>query len=292
LIFIESIADDVGCPGRTLTPVARRRLGRGEYGPRTADEEAAPLRGKRGELEVGTLLSCFLRCYLIGAAYNTRGLQHVGLTFAMEPGLAVLYPDPAERDKAFARYLKLYNTHFFWTPLMVGLFLSLEVKIAQGVAPAEMLDNIKTTTAFTLSAIGDTFFSASIMGLWGLSAACLVASGHYTLLACLAGALLVTVQIFKALTFHAGYREGFQVLRRLKRWDLVNLGRKVKVANAALLAVFWILARPLGGATTLADAILVGLLVAWAATKPLVSREIALLVLAAGWILARSMWPV
>ncbi|MHC1711984.1 MAG: PTS system mannose/fructose/sorbose family transporter subunit IID [Solidesulfovibrio sp.] len=247
---------------------------------------------KRTELEARTLLSCFLRCYLIGAAYNTRGLQHVGLTFAMEPGLAALYPDPVDRDKAFARYLKLYNTHFFWTPLMVGLFLSLEVKIAQGVAPAEMLDNIKTTTAFTLSAIGDTFFSASIMGLWGLSAACLVASGHYILLGCLAGALLATAQIFKALTFHAGYREGFQVLRRLKRWDLVNLGRKVKVANAALLAVFWVLARPMGGGDTLADVVLVALLAAWAATRPLVSREIALLALAAGWVVARSMWPV
>jgi PTS system mannose-specific IID component len=243
-------------------------------------------------LDARTLLSCFWRCYLIGAAYNTRGLQHVGLAFAMEPGLAVLYPDPRQRGQVFTRYLKLYNTHFFWTPLLVGLFLSLEVKIAQGLAPAEMLDNVKTTTAFTLSAIGDTFFSASILGLWGLSAACLAASGHYGWLAALAATLFAMAQIFKAVTFHAGYREGFHVLRRLKRWDLVNLGRRVKVVNAVLLAVFWMLARPIGEAATLTDAGLVGILAAWAATKPAVSREIALLALAAAWILARSMWPV
>lgn len=236
-------------------------------------------------------MSCFLRCYLIGAAYNTRGLQHVGLAFAMEPGLMVLYPDPDKRSRVFDRYLNLYNTHFFWTPLLVGLFLSMEAKIARGVVPAEMLDNVKTTTAFTLSAIGDTFFSASILGLWGLSAACLVADGRYGLLAGLMAALFLAAQIFKALTFQAGYREGFHVLRRLKRWDLVNLGRKVKVANAALLTVFWILAHPRPETPSLADAALVAVLAAWAATRPSVSREIALLALAAGWVLVRSLWP-
>jgi len=246
---------------------------------------------RSGALDARTLLSCFFRCYLIGAAYNTRGLQNVGLAYAMEPGLAVLYPDPAVRGEVFGRYLKLYNTHFFWTPLLVGLFLSLEEKIAQGVAPAEMLDNVKTTTAFTLSAIGDTFFSASVMGLWGLSAACLAAGGRDMALALLAAGLFLTAQTFKVLTFRAGYIEGFQVLRRLKRWDLVNLGRRIKLANAVLLAVFWVLSRPRGDAASLADAALVAVLAAWAATRPSMSREIALLALAAGWVLLRPMWP-
>ena len=244
--------------------------------------------GKRGELDVRTLLSCFLRCYLVGAAYNTRGLQHVGLAFAMEPALTVIYPDQVERDQVFKRYLKLYNTHFFWTPLVVGLFLSLEVKIAQGLVPAEMLDNVKTTTAFTLSAIGDTFFSASLMGLWALSGACLVAGGQYGLLAALVIVLFLAAQAFKIVTFRAGYREGFQILRRLKKWDLVNLGRRIKVANAVLLTLFWFLARLPVGRHSLADAALVGILALWAATRPALSREVALLVLAAAWIVARS----
>lgn len=247
---------------------------------------------KSEELGARTLAACFLRCYLVGAAYNTRGLQHVGLAYAMEPGLIALYPDPVQRDRVFTRYLDLYNTHFFWTPLLVGLFLSLEVKIARGVIPAEMLDNVKTTTAFTLSAIGDTFFSASIMGLWGVSAACLVAGGQYVLLAVFAGGLFIAAQVFKAATFKAGYREGFHVLRRLKRWDMVNLGRKVKLANAVLLSLFWILAHPLGRAASLADATLIGIVAVWSATRPSVSREIALLVLAAGWVVLRSMRPV
>jgi len=247
-------------------------------------------RRKTGDLDIRTLTACFLRCYLVGAAYNTRGLQHVGLAYAMEPGLAVIYPDPQQRAQVWPRYLKLYNTHFFWTPLLVGLFLSLEVKIAQGVAPAEMLDNVKTTTAFTLSAIGDTFFSASLMGLWGLSAACLVAGSHYTILAILAGILFVAVQAFKVATFLAGYREGFSVLRRIRHWDLVNLGRRVKVVNALLLTALWTMTQPWGGVTgSLADVSLVGILAVWAATRPTVSREIALLVVAGGWVLLRSL---
>ncbi len=214
----------------------------------------------------------------------------MGLAFAMEPGLAVLYPDRLERGRAFDRYLKLYNTHFFWTPMLVGLFLALEVKIARGVAPAEMLDNVKTTTAFTLSAIGDTFFSASVMGLWGLSAACLAAAGQYGLLAIFAGTLFVAIQLFKAVTFLAGYTEGFQVLGRLRRWDMVNLGRRIKVANALLLSAFWMLARPAGRTAPLTDMVLLGVLAVWAATRPSVSREIALLVLAAGWVLFSSVW--
>jgi PTS system mannose-specific IID component len=250
------------------------------------------LREKSGELDIRTLAACFLRCYFVGAAYNTRGLQHVGLAFAMEPGLAVIYPDPEQRAQIWPRYLKLYNTHFFWTPLLVGLFLSLEVKIAQGVAPAEMLDNVKTTTAFTLSAIGDTFFSASLMGLWGLSAACLVAGGQYTILAVLVAGLFAGVQVFKLLTFLAGYREGFSVLRRVRRWDLVNLGRRVKLINALLLVVLWITTQPWGGLSgSLADAVLVGVLAIWAATRPTVSREIALLIVAGGWVALRSLWP-
>ncbi len=263
----------------------------GTGGPGSAHESGIRL-GRSGELGAKTLLACFLRCYLVGAAYNTRGLQHVGLAYAMEPGIKAIYPDPDVRAKVWERYFKLYNTHFFWTPLLVGLFLSLEVKIAQGVAPAEMLDNVKTTTAFTLSAIGDTFFSASLMGSWGIAAACLVASGHYYAMAALAGGLFLAIQVFKVLTFHAGYREGFQVLRRLRRWDLVNLGRRVKVLNAVLLSVFWILARPWHSlAGSLIDALLVAVLAAWAATRPATSREIALLALAAGWIALRSLSP-
>lgn len=250
------------------------------------------MRASGGELTIRTLLSCFFRCYFIGAAYNTRGLQHVGLAFAMEPGLKAIYPDEATRNTVWPRYMQLYNTHFFWTPLLVGLFLSLEEKIARGVAPAEMLDNVKTTTAFTLSAIGDTFFSASVMGLWGLSAACLVATGCFRTLAVLVAALFVAIQIFKLMTFFSGYREGFQVLRRIRRWDLVNLGRRVKVANAVLLSVFWLLILPWGRTRgTLADAALVGVLAVWAATRPTVSREIVLFVLAAAWIAMRSLWP-
>ena len=37
--------------------------------------------------------------------------------------------------------------------------------------------------------------------------------------------------------------------------------------------------------------LVIGILAAWAATRPSVAREIALLALAGSWIFVRSMWP-
>jgi len=232
------------------------------------------------------LLKCFFRCYLVGAAFNTRGLQNVGLAFSMEPGLRALYPDREKLRQVWEeRYLTLYNTHPFWTPLLVGVFLSLEVKIAKGLIPSETLDKIRGTTAFTLSAIGDSFFGGSAMGVWALTAACLVALGRYDLAALYAVFLLAAAQIFKLVTFIAGYREGFQVLKRIKRWNLVNWGRRVKIFNAVLLGLFWMLARPNVAQKPgfpWIDLGLGGVLIVWTWARPRVRREILALALAAG----------
>ena len=37
------------------------------------------------------LLSCFWRTYLVGAGFNTRGLQNIGLSYAMDPGLRAIH---------------------------------------------------------------------------------------------------------------------------------------------------------------------------------------------------------
>ncbi len=233
---------------------------------------------------LAALLKCFLRCYAVGAAFNTRGLQNVGLAFAMEPGLRAIYTDDDALGRVWERYLKIYNTHPFWTPLLVGMFLSLEVRIAKGALPENTLENVKSTTAFTLSAIGDSFFSAGFMGLWALVAACFVAAGRYDAAFAYAAALFVGAQLFKLVTFFMGYREGFKVLVRVKRWDLINWGRRVKIISAALLVLFWITARPHlgdGRAFPWVDLTLVLGLAVWAAMRPRMFREPAFVLLVA-----------
>ncbi|MDQ7832313.1 MAG: PTS system mannose/fructose/sorbose family transporter subunit IID [Desulfovibrionaceae bacterium] len=256
--------------------------------PDAPGDKAARAFASVGEPDLRTLRRCFFRSYLVAAAFNTQGLQNIGLAYAMEPGLAAVHPDPEAFRAAMARHLTVYNSHPMWAPLLVGVFLSVEVKIARGLAPPDMLDDVKSTTAYTLSAVGDSFFGGSLLGLWGLGAACLAATGNTVGVAVLALCMLLCLNVFKAATFWAGYREGFQVLKRLKRWDLINWGRHIKVLNAVMLTFLWLLSAPRAvGALSLGDLIIISGLGIWAVTEPRFPREMAIAALvAAGLCLA------
>ena len=151
-----------------------------------------------------------------------------------------------------------------------------------------MLANVKTTTTYTLSALGDSFFSASLTGLWSLSAGVLVATGHYIWAALLAAGLFSSIQAFRALTFWYGYREGFRVLGRLRRWDLINWGRKIKIINALFLLLFWFMIAPPDTLPLRWPALLAGMgLLALGVGRLNLSRELVLgLALCAGLALA------
>ncbi|GAB6039165.1 PTS system mannose/fructose/sorbose family transporter subunit IID [Fundidesulfovibrio butyratiphilus] len=199
-----------------------------------------------GRITASILAATFIRTYFVGAAFNTRGLQNIGLALAMEPGLVALYPDEIERRTAWARHLKLYNTHPFWTPFLVGVFLSLETRISRGEMPAAVLEQVKSTVGFTLSAVGDSFFGGSLWVFWALSTACLLTAGLPMAAFLLGLTLFLSLNFFKAATFLMGYRHGFGFLGTIKRWDMINWGRRLKVLNAALLVVLWALVWPRG----------------------------------------------
>jgi PTS system mannose-specific IID component len=198
----------------------------------------------RRELDARTLGRCFLRSYWVGAAFNTRGMQNIGLAYALDPALQALYADPNHLAKARRRALKHYNTHPFWTPWLVGVFCNLEREIAAGRIPQDMMENIKTTTAYTLSAIGDSFFSGGLLPLFSLTVGCLWVSGHGGQALGLGLGLLAGLQLFKLGGFLLGFREGLKIVGRLKGWRLVDWSQRIKLANAVLLAAFWVLAWP------------------------------------------------
>jgi PTS system mannose-specific IID component len=228
-----------------------------------------------GSLNAKILIRTFLRTYFVGAAFNTRGLQTVGLVLAMEPGLAVLYPDPGERRRVWNRYLKIYNTHLLWTPFLVGVFLALESRIARKQFPDTVLDQVKSTVVFTLSAVGDSFFGGGLTVLWALSTACLLTAGQSWAAFCLGLFLFVALNAFKLGTFILGYRHGLAALTRIRGWDLVNWGRRIKVLNAALLVVLWALVWPKDVAPATGAAGLAAVLgLAYAAGRLRLNREL------------------
>lgn len=186
-----------------------------------------------------TLLQCFFRTYLIGASINLRGLQNIGLSFAMEPGLKILYPEFKDLKEARKRYLTLYNTHPFWTPLLVGYFLFLESKISKGVMAPSSLDDIKTTTIYTLSAIGDSFFGGALLIFWALVCICILLSGAYVWAFLWFAVFFVLLHLFKFITFWLGWTQGLAFLKKLQQGNLIGWVLRIKFFNMLLLLCIW-----------------------------------------------------
>ncbi|GAB6059028.1 PTS system mannose/fructose/sorbose family transporter subunit IID [Desulfonatronum parangueonense] len=195
---------------------------------------------KNSALSFRLMLRTFLRCYLVGANFNTRGMQNVGLAMILEPGLKVIHQDAKELQKARRRSLQHYNTHPFWTPLLAGIFLSLERDISRGILPAPMLQRVKNTTTYTLSALGDSFFGGGVLVFWSLVLVMLLVNGWMVLAWLWLASCFLSLQVFKVMTFIGGFRDGIGFLSRLKRWDLINWGQRIKLLNAALLVLIWL----------------------------------------------------
>jgi PTS system mannose-specific IID component len=186
------------------------------------------------------LARCFARCYLVGATGNTRGGQNIGLAFAVEPGLRAIHREPQALKKAVKRYVGHFNSHPFWLPCLVGMFLATELRIKEGTFPAEMLNKVRNTTAYTLSAIGDSVFAGSLLVFWALATACLLLAGQRGLPLAFGLVLFAALQAFRCYSFVAGFRLGLRFLERLKHWDLIDMGQRVKCLNAVLVLWLWV----------------------------------------------------
>ncbi|MFO8032840.1 MAG: PTS system mannose/fructose/sorbose family transporter subunit IID [Desulfohalobiaceae bacterium] len=237
-------------------------------------------------LKLKTLLHCFWRTYFIGANFNTRGLQNLGLAYAMDPGLKMLYPGPAELKQARKRYLSLFNSHPYWVPLLVGYFLFLESRIAKGLLPAQAMNKVKNTTAYTLSAIGDSFFGGSVLVLWSLVCCLVLIQGWYWLALLWFVFCFLLLQAFRLLTFWLGWLRGLTFLQQLKGLNLINWGQRVKVLNAGLIVLLWYNIYPLSreGPLFLLVTALAGGLV-FLVYRRILFREVLLFLLVCAWLL-------
>ena len=241
--------------------------------------------------ETKVFVRMFLRTYLVGGCINTRGMQNIGLSYAMDPGLRMLYKDEAALQKARKHYLRIYNTHPCWTPLLVGIFFFLERKIIKGILPARTLSQMKSTIAYTLSAVGDSFFGGSLYVFWSLSTMVFLAFQQHWAALVWALAWVPIIEGFKLYTFFRGISEGISFLSRLRSLDLINWGARLKIVNAVLVFVLWLRFWP-GTLTPLAwisgTAVLLAL--AWCASFSYRVREI--IVYLVGGVLLLLPWIV
>ncbi|MFW6324366.1 MAG: PTS system mannose/fructose/sorbose family transporter subunit IID [Desulfovibrionales bacterium] len=235
-------------------------------------------RKKRMELGFTTLMRCFFRTYLVGANFNTRGMQNIGLAFAIDPGLEALYSSAKQLRRARKRYLHHYNTHPFWTPLLVGFFLFLERKISKGLLPERSVSNIKGTTMYTLSAIGDSFFGGALLVFWSLTTIHFLLLERYSLAFGWSAVWFISLQGLKMYTLYQGYQNGLLFLQRLKQWDLINWSQRIKVVNAILVVALWAVVFPLASPEYWFPAAAAVCSLAWLGSKIYWAREILLLI--------------
>ncbi|CAK7042712.1 MAG: hypothetical protein DELT_02895 [Desulfovibrio sp.] len=195
-------------------------------------------------LSYSAYLLVFLRTYFVGAAYNMRGLQNVGFMLAMDPGLKAIHRDKEELRKARGRYVRYFNCHPFFTPLAAGIFLHTENEIANGTMQAETFTGIKDTATNTLSAIGDSVVGGTVMPTWALATIFMVINGQYSAALAFSICALLALQVFKFAVFAVGIRYGLMALFKLRRWDLINWGDRLKTCNAVLLLLTFALCAP------------------------------------------------
>lgn len=181
----------------------------------------------------------FVRCWLGGACFNTRGMQNIGMTYAMQPGLNSIHSDKAEYRKALKRYARHHQSHPFWLPCLAGLYLHLEKAIADGRFPEKLFPKVKDTTSYTLSALGDSVFAGSLLVFWALATTAMLLAGMHVAPFVLGFLFFAGLQAFRALTFLAALRHGLQFLERLRHWDLINWGARLKYVNAVMLSLVW-----------------------------------------------------
>ena len=171
----------------------------------------------------------------------------------------------ADTETLIDRYKETRRDH----PLMRG-GMTLEQAIAKGALPEGALNSVRETLATTLSALGDSFFSGTLLPLWSLLSISLLLAGFTNIAMLLAVILFGSLLLFRSICFVSGLRYGLTTLARLRKLNLINWVDRLKMVNAALAAlVIWHLpistmkpfpwtAYAMGAAAVLAAAWLVG----------------------------------
>ncbi|OPZ59871.1 MAG: Mannose permease IID component [Deltaproteobacteria bacterium ADurb.Bin510] len=108
-----------------------------------------------------TRLKILWRANFVQSAWNFKGMQNIGFSFMLAPGLSELAAAP-ERLNDYGRF---FNTQPYMAPIIAGVDLNLEA-----AGQAATADKLQRSLASSLAAIGDTLFWGTLKPLMGLAA--------------------------------------------------------------------------------------------------------------------------
>ncbi|WP_459874933.1 PTS system mannose/fructose/sorbose family transporter subunit IID [Desulfothermus naphthae] len=242
-----------------------------------------------GKKELYTLLKCFFRTYFIGCMFNTKGLQNLGLLYIMDPGLRLFYGEnQKEYRKARERYLSHYNSHPFFLPLLVGYFLFIESRISQKMISPKALTAIKETSAYTLSAIGDSFFGGSLLVTWAFAEVLLILYGQKFWALLFFIFAFFSLQLFRFIIFWKGWSRGLAFFQWMKNINLIGWANKLKIINGIFLVFIWYRISCLSNYNHLTFFLIGGIVIfisSFLVYKNVISRELLIAIIVGGSLL-------
>jgi PTS system mannose-specific IID component len=113
------------------------------------------------KMPIRVIAAILWRSFFIQGAWNFKGMQNIGFTNAILPGLKHL--DPKNITNAVRHYLAFFNTQPYMAPTILGVHLNL-IEQKQG----DMADKLNPSLSGSLAAIGDTFFWSTLKPLMSL----------------------------------------------------------------------------------------------------------------------------
>lgn len=189
-----------------------------------------------GPLPKNSLVSSFMRSFLIQGSWNYHTMVGCGFAFAMLPGLRQLYgAEPEALEKALGRHVELFNAH----PYLTGVALGASLRLEEDGATEETVRRFKLAVRGPLGSLGD----ALVWAAWLPTVSALALSVYW-----LGGSAAIVVVLFLSLYnlghvgmrlwgFRAGFREGREVGRCLTRAGLTAWTERLKTAGTLLLGM-------------------------------------------------------
>ena len=181
------------------------------------------------------MLAVFLRSLFIQAAWNFKGMQNIGFSFALAPGLTHVLGENASRG--IERSLSFFNTQPYMAPTIMGVYLHLYERGEETSIP-----KIGPSLSGSLAALGDTFFWATLKPIMALLLiVCVVTGAPWCALAVLVGYNAVHVWIM-AWGFSQGYSKGMEGALAVGRAISINRTGRISLGIPFLCGVVLFLA--------------------------------------------------
>lgn len=174
-----------------------------------------------------------LRSLALQASWNPKGMQNLGLAYALFPALEQLYPEKQALEAAVQRHLVFFNTHPYVAAAIVGGVLYHEQRIARGEEPPDKVVAFKAALMGPLAALGDGFFWLSLKPAVGAICAAMVPVLH-------AWAVVVFLLLYnfvhftlRARFYWMGLTLGDRLVEAIARANLPTRGARLRSIAAA-----------------------------------------------------------